>query len=443
MTRISRRALARRAMAGAAVAAGIASVKPASGRARLDHGPALGIGGGQDPMVTIDRARGTVYVAWIAMPDESGAATAAASETEHDMSAMPTGRVMLVSSTDGGRTFGEPVVASGSDDDVISYVGSSPLVRIGPGGEVYVVYQGNQPHDGVSFGRDLMRVARSTDGGASFGPATDVFARMDGLEAGSFHDAIVGSDGAVHLAWISYRQYMPENGASDDALTEIRTARSDDGGATFGPAVLVDDRSCECCRTSLALGTDGTLYLAWRDQTPQDAGGAPVRNIVLAKSTDRGDTWSTPAAIHDDGWRVAGCPESGPEIVVDSSGRLRAAWFTGKEDGPGVYYAVSEDGGATFSDPITVATDDYFPHANVRIDLDAEDNVWVAWDDRRTAEGAIQLARIGTDGTVTPVLDDAVAGLTADIAVGSTEAVMVWLAEDQVQVTTVPRGGGE
>ena len=137
------------------------------------------------------------------------------------------------------------------------------------------------------------------------------------------------------------------------------------------------------------------------------------------------------------GWPSA---RIGPEIAVDSAGRLRAAWFTGKEDGPGVYYAVSADGGATFSDPVALATDEYFPHANVRMDLDAADNVWVTWDDRRTEDGAVQLVRIGADGAVTPLLDEALPGLTSDIAVGSTGAVIVWLAQDEIRAATIPAG---
>jgi hypothetical protein len=97
--------------------------------------------------------------------------------------------------------------------------------------------------------------------------------------------------------------------------------------------VLVDDLSCDCCRTSLALGTDGTLYLAWRDRVNQDDCGAPVRNAVVARSTDRGETRSAQTPIHDGGWRVTFCPDSGPEIAVDSVGRLRSARFTGREDG--------------------------------------------------------------------------------------------------------------
>ena len=105
----------------------------------------------------------------------AGAASDEPAATPEGEMAMPSsGRVLLARSTDGGVTFGEPVVASGEDTDVVSYVASSPLVVIAPDGAIYPAYQRNVPHEGVDFGQDLLRLARSTDDGQSFAPAVDV-----------------------------------------------------------------------------------------------------------------------------------------------------------------------------------------------------------------------------------------------------------------------------
>lgn len=406
---------------------------------------------GVDPMLGINPATGTIFLTWIepaAMADHAAATPGAEDHAEatpaaEDQMAMPpSGQAMVARSTDGGQTFGEPVAASGDDPDVMSYVGSSPLVFAGPDGDIYLAYGRNMAHEGVSFGRDTLRLARSTDDGATFAPAVDVFTDTDALEAGSFQDVIAAPDGALYAAWLSYRQYMPENGAGDDSLTEVRITRSDDAGLTFGPSILVDDRSCECCRTSLTASADGTLYLAWRDQVPQDDGGDPVRNMVVSSSHDSGATWSTPALIHDDAWRVAQCPESGPVIAIDRDGLLHAAWFTGKEDGPGVYYAASRDDGTTFSDPQALATADYFPHANVRGFL-ADDGVfWVTWDDPRTEAGAISLVSIDAEGTVTPVDTAKLTGRTPDIVPAPTGPLLTWLTDEGIQVAIVGHDEG-
>lgn len=403
---------------------------------RADHdGPTALAEHGVDPMLAFNPTTNTSYVAWVqSAPADAGQATAT---PDGQMAMPPSGQVLLARSTDGGATFAEPVVASGTDSDVMSYVGSSPLVIVGPTGDVSVVYQRNVPHEGVDFGRDILRIARSTDDGQSFAPAVDVFSESDALEAGTFHDAIVGPDGAIYVAWLSYRQYMPENNAGDDPKVEVRITRSDDG-ITFGPSVLVDDSSCECCRTALAIDRDGLIYLAWRDQEEQADGGDPVRNMVISRSANRGASWEPAVPIHNDGWRVAQCPESGPAIAVDGNGLVRASWFTGKEGGAGVYYAASDDGGRTFSTPVALVTDEYFPHANVRASLGQDGAFWVTWDDPRTEAGAIGLARIDANGQPEPGLPAELAGRTSDVVATPDGPLLAWVSDAGVSVELVP-----
>jgi len=52
-----------------------------------------------------------------------------------------------------------------------------------------------------------------------------------------------------------------------------------------------------------------------------------------------------------------GCPDAGPGMDFDKSGNMHIAWFTGSEfapEGPGVYYTISNDDGATFNNPIPI-----------------------------------------------------------------------------------------
>lgn len=434
-----RRTTRRQLMATAMAAAAYSSLTISGRVAAMDHGAGEISARGLDPMLGVNPATGTIFLSWVepaAHLDDDAADHAAATPASHDHHmAMPaTGAVMVARSTDGGKTFGAPVAASGDDVGVATYPGSSPQVFAGPAGEVYVAYDLNLPHEGVPWGRDTLRLARSSNDGVTFEPAIDIFADSDVVEAGTYQDVFAAPDGTVYAAWLSYRQYVPENGVSaEDAVTQIRVARSDDGGETFLPSVLVDDLSCECCRASLAVGPDNTLYLAWRDQAPQADGGDPVRNMVISRSQDQGETWSAAVPIHDDAWRVGQCPESGPVVAVDAEGTVHAAWFTGKEDGPGVYYAASTDGGATFSAPVTLATDSYYPHATVRGFLDDAGVFWVTWDDPRTEAGAIHLVQIATGGKLTPVLSAATGGRTPDVARAGADLVLTWLTEAGVQ----------
>ncbi|MFN8661974.1 MAG: sialidase family protein [Thermomicrobiales bacterium] len=430
-----RRTTRRQLLATAAMAAACGSLITAGRVAALEHGAGDISAHGIDPMVGVNPVTGTVFLSWVEPAATEDGHEATPATADHDMAMPASGTVMVARSTDGGKTFGRPVAASGEDVGVTTYPGGSPQVFAGPEGEVFVAYDLNLPHEGVPWGRDMLRLARSTDDGVTFEPAIDIFADPDVVEAGTYQDVFAAPDGTIYAAWLSYRQYVPENGVSEEnAFTQVRVARSDDGGSSFLPSVLVDEMSCECCRASLAVGPDNTLYLAWRDQVPQTDGGDPVRNMVISRSQDRGETWSAAVPIHDDAWRFGQCPESGPVLGVDPGGTVHAAWFTGKEDGPGVYYAASTDGGATFSTPETLATDSYFPHANVRGFLDDEGIFWVTWDDSRTEEGAIQLVQIAPGGQVTTVPSEATSGRTPDVVRAGGEIVLTWLTDAGVQL---------
>ena len=430
-----RRTTRRQLLATAAMAAACGSLITAGRVAALEHGAGDISAHGIDPMVGVNPVTGTVFLSWVEPAATEDGHEATPATAEHDMAMPASGTVMVARSTDGGKTFGRPVSASGEDVGVTTYPGGSPQVFAGREGEVFVAYDLNLPHEGVPWGRDMLRLARSTDDGVTFEPAIDIFADPDVVEAGTYQDVFATPDGTIYAAWLSYRQYVPENGVSEEnAFTQVRVARSDDGGSSFLPSVLVDEMSCECCRASLAVGPDNTLYLAWRDQVPQADGGDPVRNMVISRSQDRGETWSAAVPIHDDAWRFGQCPESGPVLGVDASGNVHAAWFTAKEDGPGVYYAASGDGGTTFSTPETLATDSYFPHANVRGFLDDEGIFWVTWDDSRTEEGAIQLVQIGPGGQVTTLSSEATSGRTPDVVRAGGEIVLTWLTDAGVQL---------
>jgi hypothetical protein len=265
----------------------------------------------------------------------------------------------------------------------------------------------------------------------------------------TFHDLYVDHDGTVFASWIdgrateaARRAGAPHHGAAHDGHDgaaggeplgpEIRVARSTDGGRTFGASAVVDRDACPCCRTSLARGPDGTLYVAWRKIFAGD-----VRDIVVARSTDGGATWEAPVKVHEDGWVYPGCPHAGPSIAVDSSGTLHVVWYTGAPGRAGLYLATSRDGARTFGPPQPLGPAGSTPVSHARVAA-AGDGVWVAWEDRTAPAGRVTLSRCGPDGVARSAGELPGAARSPAIAAAGAGAAVAWLAGDTVRVAVAP-----
>jgi hypothetical protein len=150
--------------------------------------------------------------------------------------------------------------------------------------------------------------------------------------------------------------------------------------------------ACPCCRTALATSKDGSLYLAWRAVFPGN-----VRDVVVAKSTDGGETWGEPVRVHADEWVFEGCPHAGPSMQIDSAGRLHVAWWTGKDGSAGVWYARSDDGARTFGEAVPLGVAKFSRPAHVQLSLGAGGTVLAAWDDGTRDVPQVML-RVSRDG---------------------------------------------
>jgi hypothetical protein len=262
------------------------------------------------------------------------------------------------------------------------------------------------------FGAADVRLARSRDRGRTFDPPVSVNDDAGRVSARhTFHDLAVGADGTVYVSWIDARlrdsarveaaaKHPPNHeghrhGGSASPMgrragepgTDIRVARSTDQGRSFTPGVVVDTNSCTCCRTAIAVGPGGELFVAWRKYF---AGG--VNDIVTARSGDGGRTWDAPVRVHDDGWVFPGCPHAGPDLLVDERGTLHVAWYTGAPGREGLYYAASTDGARTFGAPVTLVAGGV-PVSQVHLAPAGPREVWVAWEDRLTETPTVRIAR--------------------------------------------------
>lgn len=218
--------------------------------------------------------------------------------------------IRCVSSEDGGRTFGEPS-AVGLPGKLSLGMRRGPRVVATADAVVIAAIGGEQ-----GMGRDGdIHAWRSTDGGHTWSSPVRIN-DVEGSAREGLHALASGPDGRLFCAWVDLRE--------DRA--EVRGAFSEDGGASWGPDVLVHRSPdggpiCPCCHPSASFGPDGTLYVMWRDAV----GGA--RDMYLARSTDGGRSFEPAAKLGVGTWPIEVCPMDGGSIAPGPDGRVLTAWM--------------------------------------------------------------------------------------------------------------------
>ena len=384
-----------------------------SAQPALDAGEPVAIRSADAGNPTTATADSVAYIAWV--------------------SGQGTGDVLFARVTD--VNAGAPVVVNDVAGDAAPHDQAPPQVRVAPDGTVYVVWQNNTHVTGRRFPYSNLRLARSLNGGRSFEPA--IFVNDDAGDVPSshtFHDIAVASDGTVYVSWIDGREraraeatghaMQPGQHGSHSAPgmpgSDVRVARSTDGGRTFTPGVVVFSGICPCCRTSLAISGDGHVYVAYRSE-------GESRDIMVSRSTDSGATFGEPVRVHADNWRIDGCPHAGPSLGVSSDGAVHVSWYTAAEARQGIWYARSTDGAASFSAPVALQSGAWVPVAQTKLAIDAQDNVWIAWDDRREEQHRVHLA-VARDGTIERNIELDAAGKSPALAAGA-DAWLTWQTE--------------
>jgi hypothetical protein len=208
----------------------------------------------------------------------------------------------------------------------------------------------------------------------------------------------------------------------------LRVARSLNAGKSFEPGVVIARKICQCCRTALATDARGSVYVVFRGATPDN-----IRDILIARSDDRGQTFSTPISIHDDGWMIAGCPHNGPAIAVDAADNVHVAWYTGREDRYGLYYAVSKNRGASFETPLHL--NPHLPASPLRAALAVHKSgtVYLACEAAGMKDSAIYLLQPNTAANGHLRADSLAAGVYPAMAMNSNFMALAWLDGEAIR----------
>jgi hypothetical protein len=151
---------------------------------------------------------------------------------------------------------------------------------------------------------------------------------------------------------------------------------------------------CYCCKTAVAHRGDN-IYLAWRHVY-----AGSLRDIAFSMSRDGGRTFSTPVRVSEDKWQINGCPDDGPSMSVDRSGRVHVVWPTVIAEKGGqvkaLFYASTADG-STFTPRQRIPAEGQANHPQLTVMGDG--SLVAAWDESGSGVRKVAVARGRKDGS--------------------------------------------
>lgn len=184
------------------------------------------------------------------------------------------------------------------------------------------------------------------------------------------------------IAWLDGRNTVMEGMEGMDhqeghhGQMSLRAAVVDKSGKKINEWEL-DNRTCDCCQTSAAITNNGPVVV-YRDRSDDE-----IRDMSIVRYVN--GEWTQPKSIYDDKWKIAGCPVNGPRVVSQGN-KLAIAWYSVSEGKSKVNVIFSNDGGATFGQPIQVDEGAAIGRVDI-VMLDSE-IAYVIWMEGTTIKGA-------------------------------------------------------
>ncbi|MDE1872561.1 MAG: exo-alpha-sialidase [Thaumarchaeota archaeon] len=279
----------------------------------------------------------------------------------------PPSHVMFAKSSDGGNTFGTPILL---DDNANS---SSVITQLLPDGKrLFAAIDElgeTPPYNSATY------LISSQDNGTTWGKKVELLPSAileNPLGYGTSIQEVMGK-----IVVVSMKKLTCENPNYCQYAIFLRS--SADMGSTFGPEIDIA-RSWNPVRLQMT-SSENNIYVAWIDGT---RGEGP--SLYFSKSNDGGKNFSKPTAIGQNegeydwphmtavGNTIHVIWQYNNENLIDHvryNGVIPPAFVSG------FFYSKSTDGGNTFSQPVNLSGDvgtSYFSELSVE-----EGNVYVGW----------------------------------------------------------------
>jgi len=262
--------------------------------------------------------------------------------------------IFSAASTDGGLSWGDPVVVNstapgkGGDDRL-------PDIATDGFGRFVAAWHSKEDLDGAGGDSDIHHSV-STDLGATWSP-TAFLKTTAATDSGRDARVDVETDGFGNwvAVWDSKDNLGGTIATDPDVLASTST---DDGATWLAPIPVNDNAGAAAAKDQFArLATDraGTWVAVWQSKKT-DNGFDTDFDVFSSTSTDNGLTW-TPAIAADTTATGPSSSDNFPIVETDANGRWLAAWHSNNSlsgtigDDNDILCAFSTDAGQTWTAP--------------------------------------------------------------------------------------------
>jgi hypothetical protein len=294
-----------------------------------------------------------------------------------DASLNPWAAIAVNASTDGGKTWNDPVAAIAKDGT--AHVLDKPWSAIDPSNHkrIFVSYTdfdytmtsaacGNATRTAIEF-------VESDDGGATWS-APRVAMEVCGSADVDGSQIAVSSKGTLYISWVNFGSNSPlgpraiqissyAKGKLSGPVT-VESALQPGGDAYYLQGEFHDGVEMAMAIDHSGTRTDGALYVTWadgRDKTVSDPfalqGYYAYDDVLLRASFDGGNSWgAAPIKVNSDfqSHLAGGRDHYQPGVAVDKWGRVAVCWYDRRGDWQNFairrHCGVSAPRGARFSD---------------------------------------------------------------------------------------------
>jgi hypothetical protein len=321
--------------------------------------------------------------------------------------------IFISKSTDDGKLFGDQTENNDIrvDNDQTGASQQNPAIAT-YNNDIYVVWSDDRS------GFYHIYFAKSTDNGATFSGHL----KIDTLQNQNVCDypdiAVNPSDGTISVVW----QFD----------NKIYYAESDNGGTTFSASLRVDPTSPSYVLQKYpkaSVGTSGDKYVVWQD----NRSGPGDYDIYFATATSASTTFSGFTRV---GEGTGSTEASRPAIAASGSSNVYVVWRDERDGITGdIYFDKSSDKGSTWGTDIRLESSakGSFSQDRPTIDVDSNNNIHVAWEDKRSNDNQIYYVNstnggstFGTNLRVDDAQTDIDSGEPAIATGGKNKVYVVW-----------------